>query len=76
MVGALRAVGRLDPFTDLVEGPTMGPFFIPFGTPPVQDMLKKMIEAGNAAIEWIQNLTRHGRQSRWPRTACPASPAA
>jgi hypothetical protein len=55
VVGALEPWAGLDPFTDLVEGPTLGPFFIPFGTPPVQDMLKKMIDAGNAAMEWIQN---------------------
>ena len=36
----------------------VGPFFIPFGTPPVQDMLKKMMAAGNAALEWIQAMTK------------------
>ncbi len=55
VVGAFEPWAGLDPFTDLVEGPTLGPFFIPFGTPPVQEMLKKMIDAGNAAMEWIQN---------------------
>jgi hypothetical protein len=55
VVGAFEPWAGLDPFTDLVEGPTVGPFFIPFGTPPVQEMLKKMIDAGNAAMEWIQN---------------------
>ena len=58
VVGAMQPWTMLDPFTDLVEGPMVGPFFIPFGTPPVQDMLKKMMEAGNAALEWIQAMTR------------------
>ena len=58
VVGAMQPWTTLDPFTDLVEGPMVGPFFIPFGTPPVQDMLKKMMEAGNAALEWIQAMTR------------------
>jgi hypothetical protein len=57
VIGAFEPFAGLDPFTDLVEGPTLGPFFIPFGTPPVQDMLKKMIDAGNAAMEWIQNFS-------------------
>ncbi|RPH35483.1 MAG: uroporphyrinogen decarboxylase, partial [Planctomycetota bacterium] len=57
VIGAMEPWATLDPFTDLVEGPTTGPFFIPFGTPPVQDMLRKMMEAGNAALEWIQNFT-------------------
>ena len=58
VIGAMQPWTTLDPFTDLVEGPMVGPFFIPFGTPPVQDMLKKMMEAGNAALEWIQAMTK------------------
>ena len=58
VIGAMEPWTTLDPFTDLVEGPMVGPFFIPFGTPPVQDMLKKMMEAGNAALEWIQAMTK------------------
>lgn len=57
VVGAFEPWAGLDPFTDLVEGPTVGPFFIPFGTPPVQQMLQKMIDAGNAAMEWVQNFS-------------------
>ncbi len=51
--GALEPWTTLSPFTDLVEGPMTGPFFIPFGSPPVQEMLKKMVEAGDAALEWV-----------------------
>jgi hypothetical protein len=52
--GALEPWNMLSPFTDLVEAPLTGPFFIPFGTPPVQQMLRTMIEAGNVAMGWIQ----------------------
>ena len=41
----------LSPFTDLVEAPLTGPFFIPFGTPPVQEMFKKMLEAAGVQVE-------------------------
>jgi hypothetical protein len=58
VIGAMEPWATLDPFTDLVEGPMVGPFFIPFGTSPVQDMLKKMMEAGNAAQEWHQAMVR------------------
>ncbi|MFA4965877.1 MAG: uroporphyrinogen decarboxylase family protein [Thermoleophilia bacterium] len=54
VIGALEPWTTLAPFTDLVEGPFTGPFFIPFGTPPVQQMLKTMLDAGNAALEWVQ----------------------
>jgi uroporphyrinogen-III decarboxylase len=57
VVGAFQPWAGLDPFTDLVEGPTVGPFFIPFGTPSVQDMLRKLVNAGNAAQEWDRNFT-------------------
>jgi len=52
--GALEPWSMLSPFTDLVEAPLTGPFFIPFGTPPVREMLEKMLEAGRVALEWVQ----------------------
>ena len=52
--GAMEPWTMLSPFTDLVEAPLTGPFFIPFGTPPVQEMFKKLLEAGRVALEWIQ----------------------
>ena len=71
VIGAMEPWATLDPFTDLVEGPMVGPFFIPFGTPPVQDMLKKMMEAGNAALEWIQAHDEDGRRTPWPAFGVP-----
>ena len=52
--GALEPWSTLSPFTDIVEAPMTGPFFIPFGTPPVQEMLKRILEAGRIAHEWNQ----------------------
>ena len=51
--GAMQPWTTLAPFTDVVEGPMAGPFFIPFGTPEVQQMLTTFMAAGNAAMEWI-----------------------
>ena len=52
--GAMEPWTMLSPFTDLVEAPLTGPFFIPWGLPPVQEMFKKMLEAGRVALEWVQ----------------------
>lgn len=54
VIGALEPWAELSPFTDLVEGPMTGPFFVPFGTPPVQAMLQKLAEAGRVALEWAE----------------------
>ena len=44
----------LGPFTDIIELPFVPATMIPFGIPDVQESLKKLIEAGNLAMEWIQ----------------------
>ena len=45
---------ELAPLTDLVEIPSVAPYLIPFGTPPVQEMLKKLMAAGEAALDWMR----------------------
>lgn len=52
--GAMDPWATMSPFTDLVEAPLTGPFFIPFGKPPVQKMFKKILQAGRVALEWDQ----------------------
>jgi hypothetical protein len=52
--GALEPWSMLSPFTDLVEAPLAGPFFIPFGSEPVQKMLEKLAAAGRVALGWAQ----------------------
>lgn len=51
--GALSNFPMIGPFTDILELPFTGGSIIPFGLPPVQEALKKLMEAGQAALEWI-----------------------
>ena len=44
----------IPPFTDLVEIPFTAPFFAAFSAPPVKAMLQKLMDAGDAAMEWLQ----------------------
>jgi uroporphyrinogen-III decarboxylase len=53
--GALGPWGMLAPFTDILELPFIGGFMVPVGIPPVQEAFKKLIEAGQASMEWIQS---------------------
>ncbi len=52
--GSLDAWQMLAPFTDILELPFLGGFMVPVGLPPVQEAFKKLMEAGQAALEWIQ----------------------
>ena len=54
MFGALDPWQMLAPFTDLCEAPFTAPFFVPFSLPPVKAMLQKMMDAGDAAMAWLQ----------------------
>jgi hypothetical protein len=52
--GSLGGWQMLAPFTDILELPFFGPFIVPVGIPPVQQAFEKLLEAGRAAMEWIQ----------------------
>lgn len=52
--GALGPWTMLAPLTDILELPFLGGFMVPVGIPPVQESFKKLLEAGLAAMEWIQ----------------------
>ncbi len=52
--GALEPFAMLPPWTDLVEIPFSAPFFAGFSAPPVKAMLQKLMDAGDAAMEWLQ----------------------
>jgi len=52
--GALKAWQMLPRFTNLLEIPNVGPAFAAFGTPEVQESLKALMKAGEAALEWRQ----------------------
>jgi hypothetical protein len=61
---AFESFGTLSPFTDLWEMVLVTVQMIPFGTPPVQDSLKAMIEAGNEALAWIQKVGAFDMQTK------------
>ena len=63
VIGAMEPWTTLAPFTDVVEGPMAGPFFIPFGSEQVQGMLRTLMAAGDAAVEWNAAMTRMDRAS-------------
>jgi len=52
--GALKPCSMMMPLTDLMELPFMGPFMVMMGLPEVQQAFEKLLEAGRAAMEWIQ----------------------
>jgi hypothetical protein len=56
-LGALEPLTNLSPFTHLWEVVLVSAQMIPFGIPPVQNALKALIEAGNEAMAWIQQIT-------------------
>ncbi len=51
--GAMGPWNMLAPFTDILELPFLGGYMVPLGIPPVQESYKKALEAGLAAMEWI-----------------------
>jgi uroporphyrinogen-III decarboxylase len=52
--GALAPWQMTAPLTDILELPFFGPYIVPIGIPPVQEAYLKLLEAGRAAMEWIQ----------------------
>ncbi len=52
--GALEGWKNLAPLTDLVEMAFAGAFMVPIGMPEVQRSFEALLEAGRAAVEWIQ----------------------
>jgi hypothetical protein len=58
VAGAFESLSMLPAFRDIVELPFMGPSIIPFGLPPVQDALQKMMKAGEEGLRWAEALGR------------------
>jgi hypothetical protein len=52
--GAFNPWQMLAPLTDILELPFVGGYMVPVGLPDVQQSFKKLLEAGQAALEWIQ----------------------
>ena len=51
--GAWGPLQALPAFTGILEMYGLGYNFIPFGVPPVQESLKKLMEAGNEVMKWV-----------------------
>ncbi len=54
VLGSLGPLSMLGRFSDVLELPSVGAAMIPFGIPAVQQALGKLLEAGRAAVEWIE----------------------
>ena len=62
--GVLEPLTNLSPFPNLWEVVGVSGQMIPFGIPPVQNALKALMEAGNEAMVWIQQLVGLDMESR------------
>jgi hypothetical protein len=51
--GALGPWRMIRPWTDITELPFVGGSMVPMGTPPVQQAFQSLLEAGQAALEWV-----------------------
>lgn len=54
--GALAAFASLPPIYGSMELPMFGPLLVSIGTPPVQEALKALMEAGKQCFDWINKL--------------------
>ena len=62
--GALEPLQKLPLLPPIHEMPMTPTALIPFGMPDVQEALKKLMEAGNEAMRWIQVMGGLGAQVR------------
>ncbi len=53
--GALNPWRMMAPLTDILEIPSAGMFAIPFGLAEMQETCKRLLEAGQAAAEWVRS---------------------
>jgi hypothetical protein len=62
--GALEPLKNIRPFTELWEVVLVCAHMIPFGIPEVQKALKALMEAGNEAMAWIQQIMGFEMEAR------------
>lgn len=55
--GALAPWRTMAPFTDILEIPSAAMLAIPFGLPEMQESCRRLLEAGKAAVEWVNTGT-------------------
>jgi uroporphyrinogen-III decarboxylase len=56
--GAMNAFPALPAFTGILEMYGVAYSFIPFGIPPVQENLNKLMEAGGEVLKWVGAVTK------------------
>ncbi len=62
--GALEPLAKMPLLPSIQEMPMTPTALIPFGMPDVQEALKRLMEAGNEAVRWIQVMGGLGAQVR------------
>ena len=62
--GALEPLANLAPLPFLWEIVAVSGLMVPWGIPPVQNALKALMEAGNEAMAWIQQITAYELEVR------------
>jgi uroporphyrinogen-III decarboxylase len=63
LFGALEPLERVSPPTDVGEIPSVTTFFMRLAAPDVQDMLKRMVAAGEVARTWFLTLSAAARET-------------
>ena len=54
--GALAPFASIPPIYGSMELPMLGPWLISMGTPPIQEALKALMDAGKQCFDWINKL--------------------
>jgi hypothetical protein len=76
--GALEPLKDIGAFTDIWELPFISTSMVPFGIPEVQNAFKALLEAGNEAMAWIEEIGPFEMEARgmgFPSCAAGASKA-
>jgi hypothetical protein len=75
---ALEPLKNIGAFTDIWELPFISTSMVPFGIPEVQNAFKALLEAGNEAMAWIEEIAAFELEARgmgFPSCAAGASKA-
>jgi hypothetical protein len=59
--GSLGGWSMLPSLTDILELPSVGYAMVPVGLPAVQESFRAYLEAGRAALEWIETTSRNDK---------------
>ncbi len=68
--GALEPLKDIGAFTDIWELPFISTSMVPFGIPDVQNAFKALLEAGNEAMAWIEEIGAFELEARGMGIPC------